>query len=387
MKLCNCTAPVVRRGTVAPICMRSGRASSLLQLRVPLLAGMLALAMAPVHADRISEPQARSAIPSRAPTQSVLMDVTYAGDRLVAVGERGIVLLSDDGGKSWRQAKVPVGVTLTRVKFSGAKAGWIVGHYGVVLHTADGGETWVQQLDGIAAAQLTLAAAQSRAKTSPADATVKWQLTEAERLAKDGPDKPFFDLHFFDDKRGFIIGAYNLMFMTEDGGKIWRPWLDRLDNPKSLHLYAMTGVGETLYVAGEQGLFLRSQDGGKNFRRLAMPYAGSFFTIALQPSGQIVVAGLRGNSFRSTDQGTTWEKVEGSPPISINAVTVLQDGSLLLANQAGQLLLSRDGGSLAPLHTPLVPALSAVLPLRDGTLLGVGMRGVTPIAASTKAGG
>lgn len=376
MKLCFCAAP-----------LRSACTSLSAQFRAPLLAGLLALAMAPVYADRISEPQTRSALSSRVLTQSVLMDVTYAGERLVAVGERGIVLLSDDGGESWRQAKVPVGVTLTRVKFSGAKAGWAVGHYGVVLHTTDAGETWVQQLDGTTAAQLALAIAQSRAKTSPADATVQRQLTEAERLTQDGPDKPFFDLHFFDDQHGFIIGAYNLMYMTEDAGKTWRPWLDRLDNPKSLHLYAIAGMGETLYVAGEQGLVLRSKDSGKTFHRLGIPYAGSFFAIALQPSGQITVAGLRGNSFRSADQGTTWEKVEGSPPISINVATVLQDGSLLLANQAGQLLVSRkERGSLEPLQTPLLPAITAVLPLRDGTLLGVGMRGVMPIAASTKVG-
>lgn len=379
--------PEVRSGTGAPVHMWSGFVSSLLQMRVPLLAGLLVLAMAPVHADRISEPQARPAFSSRVPTQSVLMDVTYAGERLVAVGERGIVLLSDDGGKTWRQAKVPVGVTLTRVKFSGTNAGWIVGHYGVVLHSADGGETWVQQLDGTTAAQLALAAAQSRAKTSPADATVQWRLTEAKRLVQDGPDKPFFDIHFFDDKQGFIIGAYNLIFMTGDGGRTWHPWLDRLDNPKSLHLYAIAGVGETLYIAGEQGLFLRSQDRGKTFHRLTTPYAGSFFVVALQPSGQVTVAGLRGNSFRSVDQGASWEKVEGSPPISINVATVLQDGSLLLVNQAGQLLVSpATGGSLEPLRTPLLPALSAVLPLRDGRLFGVGMFGMMPIAASAKAG-
>lgn len=369
--------------------MWSGCVNSLLQLRVPLLVGLLTLTLAPAHAaDRLSEPQARPAFSLRVPTQSVFMDVTYAGERLVAVGERGIVLLSDDGGKSWRQAKVPVGVTLTHVKFSGAKTGWIVGHYGVVLHSADAGETWVQQLDGATAAQLALTAAQSHARTSPADVAAQRQLTEAERLVQDGPDKPFFDLHFFDDKYGFVIGAYNLMFMTEDGGKTWRPWLDRLDNPKSLHLYAIAGMGETLYIAGEQGLLLRSMDSGKTFHRVAtIPYAGSFFVVALQPSGQVTVAGLRGNSFRSVDKGASWKKVEGSPPISINVATVLQDGSLLLANQAGQLLVSPAmGGPLEPLRTPLLPALTAVLPLRDGTLFGVGMLGMMPIAASAKAG-
>ena len=38
---------------------------------------------------------------------SLLLDVTLAGERLIAVGERGHVLVSDDRGESWRQVRVP----------------------------------------------------------------------------------------------------------------------------------------------------------------------------------------------------------------------------------------------------------------------------------------
>lgn len=93
--------------------------------------------------------------------QSVLMAVSRADQRLAAVGEQGIVLLSDDHGAHWRQAKVPVSVALTNVRFSSAKVGWAVGHSGVVLRTLDGGETWVKRLDGKSAAQIELAAAKA----------------------------------------------------------------------------------------------------------------------------------------------------------------------------------------------------------------------------------
>lgn len=84
---------------------------------------------------------------------SVLNAVVLAGTRLVAVGERGVVLLSDDNGRSWRQAgSVPVSVALTDVHFVSATHGWAVGHSGVVLHSDDGGETWMRQLDGNQAA-------------------------------------------------------------------------------------------------------------------------------------------------------------------------------------------------------------------------------------------
>lgn len=321
----------------------------------------------------------RPAIQARAPLGAVFLDATYAGERLVAVGERGIVLLSDDAGKTWRQAKVPASVTLTRVRFSSAMTGWAVGHYGTVLRTADGGETWERQLDGTMAARLALAAAKAQVRAAPSDGNAKRHLIEAERLVKDGPDKPFLDLHFFDDKHGIIVGAFNLMFDTEDGGNTWRPLLDRLDNPKGLHLYALAGSGDTLYLAGEHGLVFRSDDRGRTYARLNTPYSGSYFALALPRPGEVLLAGLRGNAFRSRDQGATWEKVEGAPPVSITAITKLADQTVLLANHAGQLFVSRSG-PLERLPAPALPPFAAVLPLHDGSLLGVGVRGVVPVA-------
>ncbi|MFU0418243.1 WD40/YVTN/BNR-like repeat-containing protein, partial [Acinetobacter baumannii] len=76
----------------------------------------------------------------------MLLDATRAGKRVVAVGEHGIVLLSDDEGKTYRQARtVPVSATLSAVSFADEKHGWAVGQWGVILATSDGGETWVKQ--------------------------------------------------------------------------------------------------------------------------------------------------------------------------------------------------------------------------------------------------
>src|ERR1044071_614770 len=51
-------------------------------------------------------------------SSSLLLDLSMAGSRMVAVGERGHVLLSDDQGATWRQAKsVPTRAMLTAVFF------------------------------------------------------------------------------------------------------------------------------------------------------------------------------------------------------------------------------------------------------------------------------
>lgn len=350
-----------------------------------LAAGALAV-VAPVAGAAAGEvePSGRPAIVARDATQSVLLSLTRAGRRLVAVGERGIVLLSDDDGRTWRQARVPVSVTLTAAAFPTDKRGWAVGHYGVVLHSEDGGENWVRQLDGVAAARGVLDAAQAAAGAArPGDALVQRRLAEARQLAKDGPDKPFLDLYFENDRRGFVVGAYNLMFGTEDGGRSWQYLGDRLDNPKGNHLYAIRARGSELYLAGEQGLVLRSGDGGRSFARVNTPYKGSYFALAVLPGGDVVLAGLRGNAYRSADRGASWEKLEVPAPVSFSALTVAGDGSLLLANQAGQLFRSRDGGrTLQPLPAPPLPPVNGIEPLPDGALLLAGLRGIVKVPAA-----
>lgn len=327
-------------------------------------------------------PLDRPALMARQPAKSYLLSVAEVGHRLVAVGERGVIVLSDDGGLTWRQAKVPVSVTLTAVQFPTPQQGWAVGHYGVVLHTEDGGETWVRQFDGVTAAKIVLAAAQAKSREAGSEESInKKFLSDAELLVKDGADKPFFSLHFSDDKSGVIVGAYNLIFHTEDGGKSWLPWLDRLDNPKNIHLYAIAASGSQLYIAGEQGLALRSGDRGKSFSRLDTPYKGSYFAISLFPSGEVVIAGLRGNAFRSADQGVSWQKIEVAAPISFTAAKLTKKGSLILANQAGQLFKSNDlGVSLKPIHASPLPPINDVLITPDGALVAVGEQGVMRVA-------
>jgi photosystem II stability/assembly factor-like uncharacterized protein len=317
----------------------------------------------------------------------VLLDVATAGSRIVAVGERGIVVLSDDGGKSWRQAKVPTSVSLTAVEFPTPKQGWAVGHAGVVLHSEDGGETWLKQLDGRVAAKLALEAAQASLQAKPGDARVQQQEAEAQRLVDDGPDKPFLDLHFESETTGFVVGAYNLIFRTADGGKTWTPWLDHVDNPKGLHFYAVRAVGKEVYLAGEQGLFLRSTDGGNTFVRLPTPYVGTYFAIGATPAGEVVLAGLRGNAYWSADQGKSFTKAAVPVPISFSAVTTLADGRLLFSNQAGQLLESRDGGrTLHPLAgPPQLPPLASLAQVGPGLVMTVGVAGAIPVPVGTTA--
>lgn len=317
------------------------------------------------------------AVQSAQANHAVLLGVVRAGERLVAVGERGVILLSDDNGLQWRQARVPVSVTLSAVQFVNAHEGWAVGHSGVVLHSRDGGESWSLQLEGKQAAQLELVAAQANADLTGQQA----RLASARQLVADGPDKPLLDLSFSDTRNGLVVGAYGLAFHTEDGGGSWQSLMGELPNPKGLHLYALRRSGQNVYLAGEQGLFLRSQDGGQYFERVVTPYDGSFFTLAKLPDGQLIVGGLRGNVLRSRDDGTSFQTLPNPVPVSI-ASAALGEGRLLLVNQAGGVLEGKVGEpTLKSLPVSPGPPLTAVAEAADGTLVGVGFAGPVRLLA------
>lgn len=320
--------------------------------------------------------------PARAvvqPGKVVLLAGALAGERVVAVGERGVIALSDDGAKHWRQARsVPVSVTLTAVRFADASNGWAVGHGGVILATRDGGESWTVQADGVRLAQAAIRAA-AALSDNPRGPLLAHQ---ASQLAADGPDKPLLDVHVVDANRIVAAGAYGLFFETLDGGAHWTAAFDRLDNPKAQHIYAMAVRSGHWLLAGEQGLLLRSTDGGRGFARLASPYPGTWFAAAETGEGAWIVAGLRGQAWRSTDGGERWSRLDGAPPVTFASAHPIGD-SVLLANQAGQIFVARGSGALTTVPTPNLPPIAHVLPLRTGDWLALGWGGAIRLGAET----
>ncbi|MDZ5111367.1 WD40/YVTN/BNR-like repeat-containing protein [Pseudomonas putida] len=330
----------------------------------------------------MADADSRPALAVQSYSQAAILALQDTGKRLVAVGERGLILYSDDGGSNWRQAKVPVSVTLTAVHFPTPEHGWAVGHFGSILHSDDGGRTWSVQLRGEQAAQLV----REEAMALEAGPSRDTALINAQRLLDDGPDKPFLDVYFADERHGFAIGAFNLIMQTADGGQTWRSYSARLDNPGARHLYAIAGSRNELYIAGEEGRVFHSKNNGATFVRLATPYQGSYFTVTARNDG-VVIAGLRGNAFRSSDHGNTWSRLELRHPVSVVASQLQPDGRVLLLNQTGQLLVSKgpDESLMSPLAEVAVAAPTSMVRVADGELLVGSLQGIVRTAATAKA--
>lgn len=343
-----------------------------------LLALSLSLGVGDVKAESeksLSLPYERPALITDEARHAIIVGLAAAGERLVAVGERGVILLSDDHGKTWRQVPVPVSVTLTAVEFVNEDLGWAVGHSGVVLHTRDGGETWEKQYDGIRAAK----AIDARVKeiTSEMTEDEAWPLQNyANFLVQDGPDKPFLDVLFLDEKEGFIIGAFGLAFRTSDGGQTWQPWFEQLENPDMLHLYKLSSNGTSMAMVGEQGLYLRADGPDERFAQIQTPYSGSFFTISPMNSGDWLLGGLRGNAFIHSPSEDSFEKLPGDLGISINGSFAVTDDRVLLVDQAGNVYQAGvEKLRLSRIPMRSLPPSSSLISSGDGAFVAATFRG------------
>jgi photosystem II stability/assembly factor-like uncharacterized protein len=123
------------------------------------------------------------AVPSELASTSLIFTVRKFGDRYFAVGHRGHILYSDDGGDSWSQAEVPVRSTLLDIHFPTPESGWAVGHEGVILHSADGGKTWAKQYDGLRYGEEGLAFYQNLVEENPDNELYPYFVEEMEFLA------------------------------------------------------------------------------------------------------------------------------------------------------------------------------------------------------------
>lgn len=328
--------------------------------------------------DVLDTPALQTPLAQRSP----MLAVASWGRQIIAVGVRGQILFSADGGANWRQASVPASSDLTCVTLVNENLGFAAGHDGIILRTDNGGASWVKLTDGrVLMPQIARDLAEKIAAHNVAPvsrARVERLQREAQRDATEGANKPFLSIWFKNAEEGFVVGAYNLIFHTTDGGKTWVSWFDRTDNPKFYHFNTIRGVGAALYLAGEQGMVLRYDAASGQFLAMNAPYGGSFFDLAL--SGDTLLAvGMRGAIWRHAKG--RWSPVVADIRGGISGVTQLTNGRFALSSQSGQVLISsEDGQSFTPLTVTKPMTWTSVSSVGTDKLALTGVAGVRVVS-------
>lgn len=234
----------------------------------------------------------------------VFLGLASSGERVVAVGERGVVIRSDDQGATWTQSEVPVRATLTAVAFVDAQTGFAVGHDAVILKTTDGGASW--------------------------------------SLVNFEPDSQvvLLNVRFRDAQNGYVVGSNGQLWGTQDGGATWQRRTLAIEDWYQNHIFDITwrAGGPTLAVA-EKGVLYRSEDGLSGFAPVESPYEGSYFGALTLKDGVFLIYGMKGHVFESKDAGISWDKIQTNTEQFLLDAAILPDGRALIVGAGGTLVV------------------------------------------------
>ena len=349
-----------------------------------LLAGLLLLAAALFGGcgGEASEAQARpfGAPPSPAP-----------GVRAWAAGEVGTLLVTADGGATWKRQRFYLSERGVDVAFPDAETGWLATDAGAVLLTVDGGGGWkvvekasvqIKALAATDALHAWVVATTVPAAGGAGTAVVLRTDNGGATWARTGfGDAMLADVAFADARSGVLV-ALDRIWTTRDGGRSWKL---RRRLGLTVLTSAFAGDARHAWVAGwdtQDGLpvVVTTQDGGVSWRRLDVD-------VPAPPSGdlqakQIVAAGdLTGGAhlwltcnagvLASTDGGRTWvlQQVPAGQPQAVGAA----DARHLIATTTGQpVLATADGGQTwlafgrdGFLRRPLVAVAAVATPVGE----------------------
>jgi len=282
-----------------------------------------------------------------------------------AVGDRGTIRSTVDGGRNWRLQRCPVGCRLNSVHFTDSKRGWIVGgwthpythrSHGVVLSTDNGGTTWTQlesydlpALRGVffVDARNGMAAGfgnplyPSGCFTS-VDGGRSWQTVFAD-MSHD-----WLGVAFSENQTGFFVSSMGAVAKLSDRRlSLLRSEATRLRQFRGI---SARRAGHAVLV-GDGGLVISTRNSGESWTnhtpRLSHKISQQFDFAAVDAiADDIWLAGRPGTLvFRSADGGTTWDEFETGQSMPLDGLHFIDHNVGWAIGANGTILHTTDGGS------------------------------------------
>jgi len=219
-------------------------------------------------------------------------------------GYNGGVAVSDDGGRTWRQASPTLPQTaathilLDPESPKTARVLYMTGFGRGVFKSTDGGATWALKNNGIEGAE-----------------PFAW------RLARDPRGALYLVVARRSEDGSFGNPGDGALYRSTDGAEHWErlPLPEGLNGPNGLaidprnpsRLYLAAWGRQAAKEAREGGIFL-STDGGRNWRNV-LSQDKHIYDVTIDPRDPklLYAAGFESSAWRSTDSGETWRRIAG----------------------------------------------------------------------------
>jgi photosystem II stability/assembly factor-like uncharacterized protein len=258
---------------------------------------------------------------------------------VVAMGNIGQTMRSTDAGATWTTGFAFSASAFYRLRFESPTVGLAVSAVnGLTLRTTDAGETWTrigggtidENVIGMAASpsgNVVLAGSLGRDLLRSADGGATWR-----RSGSFPVGAQFQKPAFATEQRAIAIRPSGQIVLSIDAGQTWSITDDRLGQ---VRLNDTTMASATVgLVVGNDGLILRSTDGGSNWAAVASGTSLQLKAVRCLTATVCVAGG--GGLLRSTDSGATWA-VLSSPGsgFGANVIAPLSDSVAVIASADG----------------------------------------------------
>jgi photosystem II stability/assembly factor-like uncharacterized protein len=250
------------------------------------------------------------------------------------------------------------GKDLNAVYFADSKRGWVGGDAGLVLRTEDGGRTWARQQvetkEGVSDLFFRdkedgyLLAGNEIFVTEDGGAT--WRMAARFLPATFGGAAPdLYSVRFTSKRLGWVVGSLSrgdnvvdsLVLQTTDGGASW----NRQRVPVSDELIHLDFDGDKRgWIVGTEGRVLHTRDGGETWALQQTGTTATLYHVEFRGGEHGWAVGERGTILRTDNGGETWAVVKSPARATLLSVKFVNDDEGWAVGRSGVILRTEDGG-------------------------------------------
>lgn len=247
------------------------------------------------------------------------LDIQLMGKRGWIVGKNGIILVTENNGRTWTVEKWG-SFNFTDIHMLNPLKGFAVTDNGYLLSTNDGAKSWtVKEWEGHSSSFNNITFNRERGIISGDKGTIltthnsgkTWEIKALPEAKRKNLYVNLNKAHFVNDNTVWIVGNEGVMLTSRDGGTTWNNRFFQENNYKT----AFFVNPETGFVAGDNGILLRTVDGGKKWRRLSV--TDSRINTLVYDNNKLWIFGENGLILNSQNTGSSWQGIEGKSIIVI----------------------------------------------------------------------
>lgn len=281
-----------------------------------------------------------------------------------AVGEKGTILMTNNGGLNWHEVRVGGHIDFQAVYFTTNEIGYAVGNTtdgpfvsGIIYATNNGGKTWkpvfvgreemlleditfTTTKKGFATGKKTGSQGETSLLLTTKNAGGTWSEIENSPILKS-----INSIHFVDENLGFLTGTMNIgpvessvVMKTENGARSWDLVYSETGQQNfSEAFFSKEGDG---LIIGENGAIIRTEDNGRTWSEINLSSSDLNGIIAMK-NYETVVVGDNGSIYSTADAGNTWTMEVFGSNNNLNKITVTKGGTFWVVGDQGT-ILSRE---------------------------------------------